>query len=226
MPRKAASTPATTPGLKKSSSSGGQKTLLGFFQRTPSTSSPAAPEARSAASVSTPAPVKSRPKQASTASGSTLTPVPSSDALEPEDELPVTNASLPLSKGLPSPVSADGEQTNGKADLTSRGTPSRRVSQSSTLNRSRLRLVQAKTKKINYIESDSEGTDGDDVFKIKAGKKSRPAKRRRLFGSDSEDLYEQENEIEQEDGEYTCCVQLLDTDMYRYGRLHSSRRLC
>ncbi|KIW72163.1 hypothetical protein PV04_00382 [Phialophora macrospora] len=184
MAKKGTSTPAATPGLKKSSSAGGQRTLLGFFQKTPSSSSPAAPSARSAAPASTPVPSKSRSKPVSTASGSTLTPVPSSDALEPEDEeVHATKASLPPAKSLPSPVSADGEQTNGTEELTSRGTPSRRV----------------KTKKINYIESDSEGTDGDDVFKPKAAPKSRPTKRRRLFDSDSEDVYEQENEVEQED---------------------------
>lgn len=126
MPKKAASTPSATPTLKKSASAGGQKTLLGFFQKTPSTSSPAAPPARSAAAA-TPAPVKSRPKTGSTTSGSTLTPVPSSDALEPEDEDIQPKASLP-SKSLPSPVSADGDQTNGIVELTSRGTPSRKVS--------------------------------------------------------------------------------------------------
>ncbi|KIW72164.1 hypothetical protein, variant [Phialophora macrospora] len=165
MAKKGTSTPAATPGLKKSSSAGGQRTLLGFFQKTPSSSSPAAPSARSAAPASTPVPSKSRSKPVSTASGSTLTPVPSSDALEPEDE------------------EVHATKTNGTEELTSRGTPSRRV----------------KTKKINYIESDSEGTDGDDVFKPKAAPKSRPTKRRRLFDSDSEDVYEQENEVEQED---------------------------
>ncbi|KAJ9605187.1 DNA mismatch repair protein msh6 [Cladophialophora chaetospira] len=181
MPKKGASTPASTPALKKSASSGGQKTLLGFFQKTPSTSSPAAPTP-SSVTAATPAPFKSRSKPASATSASTLTPVPSSDALEPEDEdIDTKKASLPASRSLPSPVSADGEQAVG--ELTSRGTPSRRV----------------KTKKINYIESDSEGTDGDDVFKPEAAVKSRPTKRRRLFDSDAEDVYEQENDVEQDD---------------------------
>ena len=128
MPKKAAATPATTPGLKKSSSSGGQKSLLGFFQKTPSTSSPAAQNTWSAPAAATPAPSKSRSKPASATSASTLTPVPSSDVLEPEDEGDYdAKASSPLPKGLPSPVSADGGQTNGVGELTSRGTPSRRV---------------------------------------------------------------------------------------------------
>lgn len=58
---------------------------------------------------------------------------------------------------------------------------------------------QAKKKVINYIESDSEGTDGDDVFKPKPAVKSRPNKRRRVSESADEDVYEQENEPEQDD---------------------------
>lgn len=50
------------------------------------------------------------------------------------------------------------------------------------------------------MESDSEGTDGDDVFKPEPVKKARPSKRRRLFDSDTEDVYQQDNEAEQEDG--------------------------
>ena len=65
-----------------------------------------------------------------------------------------------------------------------------------------LSITQAKAKKISYMESDSEGTDGDDVFKPMAVSRSRPTKRRRLFDSDSEDVYEQEKEVEQEDGDY------------------------
>lgn len=129
MPRKADSKPLSTPSMKKSSSSGGQTSLLGFFSKTPSTSSPAPSAALPTAS--TPVPSKARSKLASTSSGSSLTPAPSSDAVEPEDEdiqVRKPRASLPSPKGLPSPVSADGDQTNGTEELTSRGTPSRRVS--------------------------------------------------------------------------------------------------
>ena len=76
-----------------------------------------------------------------------------------------------------------------------------------------------KTKKVNYIESDSEGTDGDDVFKPKAAPKPRPSKRRRLVGSDTEDVYEQENEVEQEDGMYYTHFGLATADLQRYRRL-------
>ncbi|EXJ81328.1 DNA mismatch repair protein MSH6 [Capronia epimyces CBS 606.96] len=181
MPKKTSTPVASTPTLKKTSSSGGQRTLLGFFQRTPSTGSPAPLPAKP--TISAPAPARARTKAAGTTSGSSLTPAPSSDALDPENEDDQCKASSPASKGLPSPVSTDEGQTNGVEELSARGTPSRR----------------AKKKTINYIESDSEGTDDDDVFKPTPAVRSRPTKRRRLSDSADEDLYEQENQAEQDD---------------------------
>lgn len=125
MARKAAtSTPASTPSLKKSASSGGQKTLLGFFQRTPSTSSPVLPPT---ATLSSPSATSYKP--ASPRSSSSLTPAPSSDPADPEDENDnhAKNRSPSIPKGLPSPVSADERQTNGVEELNARGTPTRRV---------------------------------------------------------------------------------------------------
>ncbi|EHY52552.1 DNA mismatch repair protein msh6 [Exophiala dermatitidis] len=189
MAKKTSTPAASTPSLKKSSSSGGQRTLLGFFQKTPSsTGSPGGLPARTA-TTSTPAPVKLPAKSGgTTSSGSSLTPVPSSDAAEPEvdTEDDRLKASLPAAaKGLLSPVSTDEGQTNGVEELTARGTPSRR----------------AKKKAVRYIESDSEGTDNDDdVFKPTPVGRSRRTKRRRLSDSAEEDLYEQENDAaEQED---------------------------
>lgn len=56
----------------------------------------------------------------------------------------------------------------------------------------RLRLIplQAKNKKINYVESDSEGTDNEDIFKTSKP----PIKRRKVSESADEDVYEQEQE--------------------------------
>lgn len=127
MPKKNSSTPAAPPSLKTSTSSGAQKTLFGFFQKTPSTGSPVALPAR--LPDTTPVPSKSRSKSARTTTWSSLTPVPSSDTIDPEheDSNHDTKASLPPSKSLPSPVSADEGQTNGLDELTARGTPSRRV---------------------------------------------------------------------------------------------------
>lgn len=123
-----------TPLPKKSStaSAKGQKTLHGFFTRTPATVS------SSATLPERPSPSKGsnsgfQAKILNSSSGN-LTPVPSSDGpgleLELEDGQ-MKKASQPLqSKGLPSPVSsANGEgQTDGTVEvLTASGTPSRRV---------------------------------------------------------------------------------------------------
>jgi DNA mismatch repair protein MSH6 len=138
---RAAHSPATpTTTLKKSTSNTqnmkNQKTLLGFFQKTPNTAS----------STST---LPDRPSPASRkkaglqgrsfvrANGSQITPVPSSDALDEDDNTAQQNISKESSRsteGLPSPVSsANGElggQTMADAEeLTNCGTPSRKVSQ-------------------------------------------------------------------------------------------------
>ena len=65
-----------------------------------------------------------------------------------------------------------------------------------------LTLVQAKTKKINYIDSDSEGTDNDEIFKSKPTREKPPVKRRRISESADEDVYEQENDIEEGEHDY------------------------
>ena len=60
--------------------------------------------------------------------------------------------------------------------------------------------MQAKQKKISYADSDSEGTSDDDVFKPAPRGRSRPVKRRKISESADEDVYEQENEIDEDDG--------------------------
>ncbi|RVX68476.1 hypothetical protein B0A52_07899 [Exophiala mesophila] len=182
MAKKTAATPVSTPALKKSTSSGGQKTLFGFFQRTPSTSSPVLPPA---APTPEPSAVKDS-KQALLRSSSSLTPAPSSDAVDPDEHDKDAKPSSPSPpKGLPSPVSADGRQANGGEELTARGTPSRR----------------ARNKVVRYIESDSEGTDNDDVFKPAPASRARPSKRRKVSESDNEDAYQQHDieELDEED---------------------------
>ena len=57
--------------------------------------------------------------------------------------------------------------------------------------------MQAKAKKINYVDSDSEGTDNDEIFKSKQTREQPPVKRRRISESADEDVYEQENDIEE-----------------------------
>lgn len=118
------STPTPTPStLKKSSSSGGQRTLHGFFAK------PATPSSTGSL------PVRFSPRKSglndrlSTPSRSSqLTPQPSSDAVEPEEDHEETSkaSQVPI-KGLPSPVSADEGQANAVEEVTVNGTPSRKV---------------------------------------------------------------------------------------------------
>ena len=135
----AASTPKTsTPALKKSSSNTqstkNQKTLHGFFQKTPSTSSasPAFPERPYTAPRSNGTLQK---RISARTSSSQLTPAPSSDGPEEGDAVGQTKSeeSFVPRRGLPSPVSpANGEldgQTDGATEeLTAFGTPSRKAS--------------------------------------------------------------------------------------------------
>ena len=65
-----------------------------------------------------------------------------------------------------------------------------------------LTLTQAKSKKINYVESDSEGTDGGEMFQSTPVQRQPPAKRRRISESADEDMYEQENDLEEGEHEH------------------------
>ena len=196
MPKGATASTPTPATLKKSSSSAGQRTLHGFFSKTPTPS------------TTTKLPERSSPRKpalkdrlSAPSRSSQLTPQPSSDAIHPEEDeaQDAAKASQHANKGLPSPVSADGSQSNTKEEVTANGTPSRKVSLSPTLPSS-LTCLQAKQKKISYADSDSEGTSGDDVFKPAARGRARPVKRRKLSESADEDVYEQENEPEDDDG--------------------------
>ncbi len=129
-----------TPALKKSTSNTqnmkNQKTLFGFFQKTPSTASTTSSLPDRASTV----PRRKgglRNKSLSRTNSSQLTPAPSSDALDEDDTIPEQDVSKESSrshKGLPSPVpSANGElvgQTVAEAEeLTASATPSRKVSE-------------------------------------------------------------------------------------------------
>jgi DNA mismatch repair protein MSH6 len=178
------SAPSSTPGpasLKKSGSASGQKSLLGFFSKTP---------------TPTPSTIQKLPERTSPRKPlgnkftaplkkTQLTPQPSSDAVEPEDEdavVPEASTTPSAAKALPSPVSADGEQKSH-----GQGTPSRKAK-----------------KVINYMESDSD-TDQDDVLRPASGNRGRrarppPVKRRKLSESGDEDVYEQGEEHTEDDG--------------------------
>jgi DNA mismatch repair protein MSH6 len=194
--------PSSTPGpasLKKAGSASGQKSLLGFFSKTPTPTANGTSQPKSLPERSSPR-KNLTSKFAAPARNSQLTPQPSSDAVAPDEdeEQDVVSASVkkashsPSSaadKGLPSPVSADEGKVQGKSDVAeeSKGqlTPSRKAK-----------------KVINYMESDSEGDD-DDVFKpvpkrrgIMNGKTKRqekkepPRKKRKVSESADEDAYE------------------------------------
>ena len=135
MARTPANKSAVTPKLPRSESSGQktQKTLLGFFNKTPS-------------SATTPATLPERPSpRKATSAGlnskflsrtpSQLTPAPSSDGpgadLGDDEQSPVRAKRTFQSHTLPSPVSAAAEESQAAGDapeLSARGTPRRMVS--------------------------------------------------------------------------------------------------
>lgn len=62
--------------------------------------------------------------------------------------------------------------------------------------------AQAKRRTINYIESDSEGTDNDDVFKPSPSKRGRAMKKRKLSDDENEDIYEQQSVVDVDEGNH------------------------
>ncbi|RMZ80586.1 hypothetical protein DV738_g2712, partial [Chaetothyriales sp. CBS 135597] len=159
-----------------------QTSLHGFFTKTPTP----APIAKLPDRSSPRKPTALQDKFSAPAKHGALTPLPSSDAVEPEDDDGPTEASALAGKGLPSPVSADERQRSGRVDAAAarQGTPSRR----------------AKQKQANYQDSDSEGTDGDDIFKPQPRKaiRGRSTKRRRISDSEDDDAYEQGNDVDED----------------------------
>ncbi|KAJ9652495.1 DNA mismatch repair protein msh6 [Neophaeococcomyces mojaviensis] len=146
-----ASTPAT---LKKANSSAGQKSIHSFFSKTPNATQVVNLPERSSPRKA----LGSKPNFNRVTLPRDLTPVPSSDAREPEIQ-----------------EDEDAQQVENGS-----GTPSRR----------------AKSKRINYVESGSEGTDNDEIFKSRPAARKPPVKRRKLSESADEDVYEQENDVE------------------------------
>lgn len=122
MAKKAANSVASTPAtLKKSSSSNAQRTLHGFFSKTPTPSTTKSTSQSTIDSVI-------KPSFSHNSSFSDLTPVPSSDVAEPEEDTIVAQKGTNRSaKGPISSVPTD-EKSNGDTDgVTAFGTPSRRV---------------------------------------------------------------------------------------------------
>ncbi|KAL2003812.1 hypothetical protein VTN02DRAFT_2166 [Thermoascus thermophilus] len=197
----AATTPASK-GLKRSTSSTqnmkNQRSILGFFQK----SSPSTPSAATLRNNAEPASSPAQRASKQRASGSTngfsskeqkkkgaagkvshnLTPVPSSDVAEPEDE-EMVDSKQGSCAGSPPPVkstngdggiqSDDGDKREKEAD-----TPSRRTAK----------------KAVNYMESDSEGEDDDEeIFRPsrRTSARGRNTKRRKT-SPESEDEFKED----------------------------------
>ncbi|KAI9682068.1 MAG: DNA mismatch repair protein msh6 [Caeruleum heppii] len=165
------------PSLQKSSSSSqNQKSILGFFQKS-TTKLPSREPTSTVDAVAGPkinGPTRSSPRRASKikrSSSQSLTPAPSSDAVDaPSSPCQATAAVLkqgPKKSGLPSPVTPG----LGSGSLNS---PSRKAK-----------------KIVNYAESgtDEDDEDDEDIAIVPARSRgSRPVKRRRTsVDSDSED---------------------------------------
>lgn len=128
-----------TPALKKSTSNTqnvkNQKTLLGFFQKTPNTASSAStlPDLPLIASRKN---GMLQGRRVARATSSQITPAPSSDAVDEDDNASqekTSKESCRSGEGLPSPVSsANGELVRqtppDTEEFTAFGTPSRKVS--------------------------------------------------------------------------------------------------
>lgn len=127
-----------TPTLKKSSSNSqnmkNQKTLLGFFQKTPTTASTTSTFPETLPSASRKGNILQANRFART-SRSQITPAPSSDAPDEDSNNPehdVLKESSRSNEGLPSPISSTngghmGQTAADAEELSSFGTPSRKV---------------------------------------------------------------------------------------------------
>ncbi|KAI9700930.1 MAG: DNA mismatch repair protein msh6 [Bogoriella megaspora] len=200
------------PTLKKSNSSSQpdktQKTLLGFFQKT-SQSSQATSQASQASQASngsnktSSVPTKSNPKKKGipVRSSASLTPAPSSDALEAPSsdvELPSEGISTSQQHGLPSPVTpaeVDADVSSSKGNVgISYSSPSRKVEVTILIHEGSFADVQSQAKKkISYAESDDENEEDNDsdIFKPLShnAANNRASKRRKISIEESEDEF-------------------------------------
>jgi DNA mismatch repair protein MSH6 len=188
------------PSQKKQPASGSQsnknqKSILGFFQKK-STDSP------SPAPFSTPTATKQTPTSALTKKSftkvttSTVTPTPSSDAIEPSSPIKHEDVGDEKNKenGLHSPVTLPDEEANCvSSEVAGVGvnSPSRKVRlQICHIQGYKLTHSQAK-KTVNYAESDDDDEE-DEVFKPIANnaRKGRANKRRKISLEDSDDEFD------------------------------------
>ena len=203
------STPkANPPTLKKSTSglqsSKDQKSILGFFQKKSAEASKTPATAQRKINSSTLPINGSRrttlPKGTVRGSSSSLTPAPSSDALEEPDETEnmMIEVSPPgIAIGLPSPITPAVSAVGGVLDKddvpSSFNSPSRKVSTPATRQTLKLIIRTQAKKTVNYAESDGEDDEEEDIFKpVRSNKtRGRALKRRKTSdASEEEDFAE------------------------------------
>lgn len=226
MPRASAkneSSPATQlPSLQKSTSgsqSGQQKSILGFFQKKAIGSSQETPNGAPKLNGSGPSSDTTEKKKLvqriSKGPTQSLTPLPSSDALdnEQENELELEVAGFdhkPEMNGLPSPITPAANAGSGDSNSSGGGlpfsSPSRKVCPRYTsiyTATSNDFLVKAK-KVVNYVESGDEEEEDEEAFiptRTINKPKGRQLKRRRTKeASEEEDIFQDiEDHVEDPD---------------------------
>lgn len=206
------------PTLKKSSSSQSnksQKSIVGFFQPKTSTSSQSAASSQANAAAAASKTSSHRGDRIASAkiiassSSQSLTPAPSSDAInEPKsDEEPgYEQKSSNNRQGLPSPitplsgiVAGPPISSDSKMELAF-NSPSRKVWHFPEPAQAMLKFLYQAKKAINYAESGDEGEEDDeDAFNSSIAKptktKGRPLKRRRTVVDDDDFSHTSEEEI-------------------------------
>ncbi|KAL6716616.1 DNA mismatch repair protein msh6 [Lecanora helva] len=186
-------TPGPAPTLKQSSSSSkNQTSIAGFFRKKDSGPLPnGTPKINGSSLPVHSSPKKNRPKASPGGIHQSMTPAPSSDALEDSREETQINGSKVngegASNGLPSPVtpanaSGVGDGAVGNAVTSSFYSPSRKAK-----------------KTVNYAVDGSSDEDDDEAIKTSTVRRSkgRPTKRRRTsVETDDDDTFVENAEVE------------------------------
>ncbi|KAL9118569.1 MAG: hypothetical protein Q9187_004880 [Circinaria calcarea] len=205
MPRASAKNESSSatplPSLKKSTSGSqsgqNQKSILGFFQKKAVGSSQekpnSTPKFNGSVVPSNATEKKTLVQRVPKAATQSLTPLPSSDALdgmlEDEDDEVVTSNDKPKMNGLPSPITPAAVASTGNPTSVGNGlvfsSPSRKAK-----------------KVVNYVESGDEEDEDEEAFmptRTSSKAKGRQLKRRRTKeASEEEDIF-QDNENHMED---------------------------
>ncbi|KKY16592.1 putative dna mismatch repair protein [Diplodia seriata] len=167
------STPKPSAKPKKQTPAAGQKSILGFFQR----SSPNPAVQPKSSPTPLPADAARKPQSASSKPQSKkLSPAPSSDPVDP---------SSPIRSDFPD---TGKNKENEGLDIQQPSSPSRKVRNSTPILAAATYSTKTK-KQVSYVESDAESDDDDDVFQpVSAnGTNRRALKRRKVAALDDSD---------------------------------------